>query len=224
MAGFLRFYAAPGEVLQSPGVEPEAGRMNGMEISSSLRLAIVALGLCGSALCSNITYNVDLTNGEGTVSGYIVTDGVVGPLAGSGVINGTLSGDILDWNLHVTGPCPPATCQFAQPFTFSANLGPGGILITNLSDSLTATASQLLFNFSGANDYLLFEGGPGSADIGNASLCFSNAAVPCLTNGDTGTGESLLVGTVDVSDNLQFASLSGLQVIGTASSAGSNAP
>jgi hypothetical protein len=80
---------------------------------------------------------------------------------------------------------------------------------------LSATATQILFNFSATSGYFFFDDTPSNA------VCWDTAANGCITvNGvsdEEGTSMSVL------SDGGEFSSLSGTQAIGTAASS-SNTP
>jgi PEP-CTERM motif len=96
---------------------------------------------------SNITYSVNRTVGTGTVTGFIVTDGTLGVL---GLTN------FVDWSLALYAPTSsPTTFDLYGPLS-----GNNSAVYMAGSDT-TASATQLLFNFSGTdNGYLLFQNGP----------------------------------------------------------------
>jgi uncharacterized protein (TIGR03437 family) len=156
-------------------------------------LALLSLVLGAASLCgaTNITYDVNLKIGAGGVTGYIVTDGTLGVLA---------EADIIGYNLLLSDPA-------ASPHT-TWNLSCCNFFGFDGSD-LSATATQLLFNFSGT-------------DIG-----FVNFADPSLDfelffstprGSNEGAGETIAFETTSpkVGYNYQFTSLSGTQVIGSA--------
>jgi hypothetical protein len=91
--------------------------------------------LTGSA-AANIIYHADDHVGVGTVTGTITTDGVIGTLG---------AGDILSFNLTLFDGTGTAT------LTSGVN---GRVAIT--SNNVTATATQLLFNFNSNGGLLNF--------------------------------------------------------------------
>jgi hypothetical protein len=117
---------------------------------AALIAAITALG-ASQALGSTIEYNVNLTVGAGFVSGVIDTDGATGTLALS---------DILDWSLLISdGTTRPNPIPFLPPIlnTFGLN-GSNSVdafEFPNQTD-LSATSTQLFYNFSGSG-FLFFE-------------------------------------------------------------------
>jgi hypothetical protein len=169
-----------------------------MRLSDKLRgctrsLSLLSLTLGVASLCgaTAITYNVNQTIGAGGVTGFIETDGTIGVLdtgGSAGIAN------ILAWNLLLND----GTTTFDL-------LGPPNSVGTNGVD-LSATATQLLFNFSGGS-FLFFE------TDNTGVVCFG--AQTCGF-GPPGTGARLEIGGFDVGP-IQFTSLSGTQVIGTTS-------
>jgi hypothetical protein len=150
--------------------------------------------LVGAVVCSasSITYEVDQTVGAGSVTGFIETDGTTGILG---------SGDILNWNL---------TLNDGTPTTFDL-LGPlsGSNSQLDLQGSdLSATATQLLFNFNDTSEgFVLFQApNTGSkqdfwcpADADTVNTCANEPSGEALQISPTGT--------------LQFSSLSGTAVV-----------
>ena len=157
------------------------------------RPSFAALSLVlGSAFFCNaqITYDLNQTIGAGGVTGDIITDGTIGVLD---------SADILDWNLLLNNGTTTYDLGGPGPDQF------GGV---NGAD-LSATATQLLFNFSGTDGGFF-----NFANIvpGSELLCFSSAP-DCFSVGGTQApvGESLLI--APESFTIQSTSLSGTQVI-----------
>jgi hypothetical protein len=168
--------------------------------AKTLRIVIPFLALGISSLCraGDITYYVDQTVCAGGVMGYIVTNGEIGVL---------YSADILDWNLVLNDGT--STVNIFGPPTAQSFAEVDGT-------DLSATASQLLFNFSGdqAPDVpeSFFDIG-WNAGPGFEGLCF--AATPnCQSDNGVGegVGESVMIYPADP----QFTSLSGMDVIATA--------
>lgn len=156
-------------------------------------LALVPLALGAASLCSagSITYQISLPAGVGSATGYIVTDGTIGVLG---------QANIIAYNLFLSDPAASSStwtlvcCNFF-PFYGSA---------------LSATATQLLFNFSGT----------GVVDFADPTLdfqlCLSTAGGsggPCQ---GAGVGLSFLTLLPSFGYNYQFTSVSGTAVIGTA--------
>jgi hypothetical protein len=135
---------------------------------------------------NGITYRVNQTIGGGSVKGVIGTDGTIGTLG---------QANITGYNLLVndgTNTFDLSCCDF---FPFSGS-------------DLSATATQLLFNFSGTDGVL---------DITDPSLdfqvCFST--VSCLSSGG---GEAIRFLGLD-GFHTQFTNLTGSHVIGSVTSA-----
>ncbi len=121
---------------------------------------IILSSLPGAPAAANITYDVDRAIGAGSISGTITTDGTIGVLS---TIN------IVDWELTLND----GTIQ-------SNLLGPlsganSNYIVTG--KSLTATATDLLFNFGTAStDYVVFQILLGS---GNNFYCAAGATRIC---------------------------------------------
>ena len=163
--------------------------------------ALLLFGLGATPFCnaSSITYYVDQTIGGGTVTGNIVTDGTIGVLAQS---------DIVGYSLQLSDPAVSAntfTLSCCNFFPFSGS-------------DLSATPTQLLFNYSGSDE--------GVVDISDPSLdfdvCFSTA--PGASGPSSlceGAGETLTYLSPSFVFTFQSNSQSGTGVIGnTASSLG----
>jgi hypothetical protein len=101
--------------------------------------AVTALALTGAS--ASIVYNVDQAIGIGSVTGSLTTDGTIGALAAA---------DFTDWNLTLSIPSAGETFVLT-----TAN----SVVLEQGSD-VTATATAISFNFSGAdNGFLLFQDG-----------------------------------------------------------------
>jgi hypothetical protein len=125
---------------------------------------IACVALMGASEAAATVYTITGTSGI-PVSGIITTDGNVGTLSAA---------DITDWQIN-------------QPVT---RLGPGTIDPANSTVSLTggaltATSTELLFNFSDTGPSLLsfasnnFFGGSGGV---NFQYCGAAATTPCFTS------------------------------------------
>ena len=119
--------------------------------------------LGGEAALANIVYNVDRTVGMGSVTGTITTDGNTGTLG---------LGDFLAWNLTLNGAPVNNTDSviWGDPF-----------------GDVTATATDLYFNFSGSTGDIIFQEGESSGshyycDQAGATACFQGESdVPLTT-------------------------------------------
>jgi|ERR1017187_5664391 hypothetical protein len=158
------------------------------KFTMALLLSVV---LCSAA---TITYDVNQTVGAGGVTGFVETDGTIGVLSAS---------NILDWNLVVNEGNTNPTFDILGPLSGSNSVV--GVVGTDLS----ATATQLLFNFSGTDSgYALFQ---------HPSL-FAGSDFWCLSSADQGCsivppgGEVVKACCVNVGE-----SLSGTDVIASAS-------
>ncbi len=109
-------------------------------------LAISMVLAAGAAAASNITYNVNETVLNGSVTGQITTDGATGVLTG---------GDIVSWNLLLQGG--GASYTLTNLNSVVLNYGTNGFFGPPSVD-VTATATQLLFNYSGPDaGYFAFQ-------------------------------------------------------------------
>ena len=112
-----------------------------------------AYALCLSLMVSgaanaSITYQVDREIGDGTVTGFIKTDGTLDVLS---------SENIEDWALTLSAVNLSSGPEYTIDFQNSS-------VSIIFGSAITATATQLQFDFSVAGDnYLLFQG-PGPED------------------------------------------------------------
>ncbi len=151
---------------------------------SSAQTVVANFSSLAGAANTNLTYYINLTIGAGGVTGDIVTDGKTGALG---------QADILDWNLLLN--------DGATTFRL---LGPQSGSNSEVNDSgfdLSATATQLLFNFSGTS-YVMFS--PSPASPGKNYVCFATSAINCgATAGEV----------VQATGQKQSTSLTGANVI-----------
>jgi hypothetical protein len=150
-------------------------------------------GVASACRAGNITYSVNEKIGAGGVMGNIVTDGTIGILATANIVGWDLMLNDGTTTFDVSGPRTPT--NFAD---------------VDLAD-LSATASQLLFNFGAGNVGFLDIGqfnGPGFD-----AVCFS-AEVNCQTWG--GVGEGIGESVMLVPDNPTSTARSGIGTIGIA--------
>jgi large repetitive protein len=138
-------------------------------------------------------YYVNQTIGGIGLTGYIVTDGTLGVLAQSNIIG---------YNLQLSDPT-------ANPSTFS--LSCCNFFPFDGSD-LSATATELLFNFSGTDGGVVDIAAPSDA----FAVCFSTFAFGAGPGLCEGAGETLTFtsGPAPIVQNIQFAGQSGTGVIG----------
>jgi hypothetical protein len=160
-------------------------------------VAVFALAFTARA---DITYSINDTVGAGTVTGSITTDGFLGTLQTS---------DIIDWNLVLTN---------GSGTTLDLT-GPSAIApieeVKVVGSSLTASSTNLSFDFGGAGYLLIQQNG---LNNGGTYFCDAGAGSPC-----TADGESDFPGLV-FSANQQFVPRSGDISIGTAADLGSTVP
>ncbi|MFI4936080.1 MAG: hypothetical protein ACHP7N_15815 [Caulobacterales bacterium] len=151
--------------------------------------AIAALLGAGPCLAGDISYSVDETIGGGSVVGTITTDGNTGALS---------KADVVSWNLNLNG---------AGASTTLTSAGGQSVIVLEGND-LTATPTQLLFNFSNTdNGYVLFQANPGVFS-GNKYYCLNTTSNVCES------GASVVPASA-FDKTAQFMSLSGVVVIGT---------
>jgi hypothetical protein len=135
-------------------------------------------------------YNVNRTIGAGSVTGTIETDGTTGLLSAA---------NITDWNLLLND----STATFNLFGPLSGNNSSAFVA----GNDFTATTTELLFDFSGADHgLLLFQQGLFS---GNHYYCDGTAGNSACFVGETVTA-------ISVSSHFELANPSGSQVIGTA--------
>ena len=155
---------------------------------------VCALAVTGRA---DIIYDVSRTVGTGTATGFIRTDGNTGSL---------VTADILDWNLSMT--VGVTTFNLTGPLSGSDS----GVLVQGVD--LTATATQLLFNFSGADaGYFLLQ-----QTFFNGSTYYCDAAAASFA---CFQGESVVPGNVFDSATYQQDGRTGNIVIGAVRGASS---
>ena len=159
-----------------------------------MRLLVISTLLGAlSAMGGPITYNVNNAVGGGSISGTIETDGTTAVLG---------SGNILDWNLLLND----GTGTFTDKGPLSGN---NSQLYFTATTNLTATATQLLFDFSGPSGGVMFQ----NPTIGSAMNFW------CMQVGSSVCVDATFVGEgVFVSTTLQTSGFAGNQVIGTATS------
>ena len=152
-------------------------------------IAAMLLG-AGVSNALPITYDVNQTIGSGGVTGTISTDGATGVLA---------SANITNWNLVLNG---------VSPATY--NLTGSNSTVVVFGSDVTATATELLFDFGAMNNgYLLFQ-----VSLGSGEHYYGNGAK--LQNFWVNPGASVVPGSVfDNPQTYQYETRDGNQVIGT---------
>lgn len=166
-----------------------AGKKKGLHLIITLIVMLVGAVVCNA---SPITYNVARTIGLGSVTGFIETDGSLGVLG---------AGNFVDWSLLLND----GTFTYTITGPLSGN---NSVAFVQGADT-TATATQLLFDFSGFdNGLLLFQNGLFS---GNTYYCDGTAGNFACFSGETVVANNVFA-------TFQNASRSGNVVIGTAGS------
>jgi hypothetical protein len=161
------------------------GRRTGLRLSFALITMLLGAGVTGA---SPITYNVNETIGSGSVTGTIETNGA------TGILN---PANIIDWNLQLIVGAD--TFNLTGP----ASGNNSGVFISGTD--VTATATNLFFNFSGIDTgSLLFEVSFGS---GQHYYCDSAATTVLCLQGETVVPQTLA--------NFRNISRSGNDIIGT---------
>jgi hypothetical protein len=139
---------------------------------------------------------VNQTIGAGGVTGDIVTDGTIGPL--------NPFANVVDWNLLWNDGT--ATFDLLGPLSGSNSE------LQAVDAPLSATATQLLFNFSGDTGYFFFA----NSAFPQHEVCFEASPTTCVSGVPAGAEIIALFTGNDVGDIVEFTALSGSQVIGTA--------
>ena len=152
--------------------------------------ALSAVVGAAPARAADITYGVDEAIGGGSVVGDIVTDGKIGVLQSS---------DVVGWDLTLNGAGASTTLTST-----------GGSTFRLVGGDLTATPTQLLFNFSGADGgYFLIQATTPGLFSGSKYYCINTTSSVCAP------GASVVPGAFSDA-SAQYAGMSGLQIIGTA--------
>lgn len=163
-----------------------------------MTMAVFAFAFTARA---DITYTINDTVGAGTVTGTITTDGFLGTLATS---------DIIDWNLVLTNGFG-TTLDLTRPSAIAPIEG-----VEVMGASLTASSTNLSFDFDGAGFFLIQQNGLGN---GGTYFCDGGSGqATCLAGGESDFPNGL------DAPNQQFAARSGDISLGTATSLGSTVP
>jgi hypothetical protein len=168
-------------------------------------VGLMAVGLLAApaAYSADITYSVDETIGlAGSVVGTVETDGTTGVLAAA---------NLLDWNLVLNiGGSTGSTFTLFGPLS-----GNNSQVVVGAGGNFTATATDLLFNFSGAADLVDFQN-PGVASGMNAWCLDAQVGACSPVTGKAflpSPGEFVLTSTNTITQGNNV--LSGDRVIGT---------
>ena len=155
----------------------------GFHAAVALTATLLGAGVCNAG---PITYHVNQTIGGGSVVGTIQTDGAIGVLG---------SADITAWNLDLNGPGATFNITNANSVMFMTG------------SDVTATATDLFFDFSGADGGILlfqqglFSGAHYYCDATTTAACLQGASVTPQTFANT---------------SFQNVAVAGNHVIGTA--------
>lgn len=172
-----------------------------MKFRALALLSLLTIG--GGASATDLTYNVDLTIGSGTVIGAITTNGTLGELSRA---------DFASWSLTLTDASiigmPETLTQSNSALTF---FGPSGATVS-ASPDMQASQSSITWNF-GSNDGETFAFQLGGQQSGDAGLCGANAgSISCDTEP---ADPALTIGDVNKSGNTDFVKESGVAVLAT---------
>jgi len=170
------------------------------KMRKSLWLMALALGaLCAPAAlrAGDITYTVDETVGGGSVTGFITTDGNTGTLGSS---------DIVNWNLVLNDGTNP---------TFDLNGSNSQEQV--IGADLSATATQLLFNFGGTDGGSFDIENPGLSQNGPVICYEAGSSFPFCQNGTpVPPANSIVLDTLlPETDFVYTTGLTGTEVIGS---------
>jgi hypothetical protein len=172
-----------------------------MKFRALALLSLLTIG--GGASATDLTYNVDLTIGSGTVIGAITTNGTLGELSRA---------DFASWSLTLTDASiigmPETLTQSNSALTF---FGPSGATVS-ASPDMQASQSSITWNF-GSNDGETFAFQLGGQQSGDAGLCGANAgSISCDTEP---ADPALTIGDVNKSGNTDFVKESGVATLAT---------
>lgn len=126
----------------------------------SISFGVIAL-ILSTAVNAGIVYDVNRTIGDGTITGFIETDGTLGVLTSANITNWTLTLDAP----NLQGGSPD-TITFATQRESSIS-----------GTAMVATATQLTFDFSEpTNSFLIIQGDQNWWCIANYALCANGGA------------------------------------------------
>jgi hypothetical protein len=166
-------------------------KMNKNALVRKFLSGLVVLLVSASVFAGSI-YNINSTIGAGSVIGTVETDGTIGVLD---------EAQILDWNL--------ALDDGTTTFTLFGPLSGNNSQVRIDGAGFTATASDLLFDFSGVDSFVLFQNP--SIGSGMNFWCVDGTIGACGGSGD--------LETVRASGTTQAVSKTGVISVGTAAAA-----
>jgi len=151
-----------------------------MTRTKSTFLALLAVLLSPMAANADIIYTVDRTVGDGTVNGYITTDGTLGVLS---------TANIVDWAFTLTAPNLLGGASSSIDFATA-------LVTAIVGAATTATATDITFDFGVADSYLLFWGNATNADtwwclITDIAGCFGVDAENIGYSSDGGAAQTV---------------------------------
>ncbi len=168
-----------------------------MAINKKTILAIALTVLAGSAHAT--TYTVSRTIGGGTVTGIIQTDGTMGTLSDT---------NILDWTITLFSPnlILGSTLKFSMQGAYTTND------TVVFGDGLQASATQLTFDFGSASAFALQD-----KEFTSNGWCLAGVGFQCQ---DTTTTQSEdIMFHKSRPGSAESASYKGVEVIGTTTAA-----
>ena len=157
------FVSKPGESSKLPA-KSLRHRVTRYAVTASLCIFAV-FALAASAQAGTIDYQVNVTVGAGSATGLIQTDGTLGSLSNS---------NILDWNLVVTDGTDTNVMKGPLSGNNSVEGSGGGPL------AVTATAQSLSFDFSGSGQFYFVTTSGYSRTL---VFCLSDVFAHCETTG-----------------------------------------
>src|ERR1700676_4928535 len=141
-------------------------RFFGFVFCAALSFAAIQTANANTIYAVNITITSSVPTGNplqtDTVNGTITADGTIGVIG---------SGNVVSWNLDLIDGL-----NSANDFDLTAG---NSSLVEDTGSALTATATGLLFNFSGSGEFLIQANSPG-AFSGFRYFCLSTGVFACL--------------------------------------------
>ena len=131
-------------------------------------VSFIFLFTLASIASANITYNVNRTVGDGSVSGIIVTDGALGTLS---------SANVVDWQLTLNSPN-----LAGGPTTFFQMSNPSGNnpFYPISGSAVSASATDLFFDFGSASQSYLVFYSQNSAATSDNWWCLVSGGFNCI--------------------------------------------
>jgi hypothetical protein len=165
-----------------------------MRIRTLITVTALFIALLIPVMTQAMGFSINRIIGTGSVSGFIVTDGTLGPLSTS---------NITDWSLILDEG------DAEGPFTITGPLSGNNSAVRIDGSAFTATGTELLFDFAG-NGLALFQ----NPSIGSSMNFWCVEGIDSFC---TGLGSSIeTVHRQDPYFSGQIAQYAGSEVIGTA--------